>query len=63
MEKTVLLVEDNEDNRIALTLKQGVAAGAAPAARAPRPAQERKPKPEKQFPKPGTIAPNGMRFR
>ncbi len=61
--KVRVLSIDLARNRIALSLRQGAAAGTAPAARPARPVQERNPKPEKQFPKPGTIAPNGIRFR
>ena len=68
--KARVLSVDLARNRIALSLKQGAAAPPVPAAAAPvpagaarRPNQERKPKPDKQMPEPGTVAPNGIRFR
>ncbi len=61
--KVRVLSVDLARNRIALSLKQGASAGAPTGPRAPRPAEERKPKPERPFPRPGTIAPNGIRFR
>ncbi len=61
--KVSVLSVDLPRNRIALSLKQGSAGPAAAAPRTARPATQPKSKPDKQIPKPGTIAPNGIRFR
>jgi uncharacterized protein len=66
--KVTVVSIDLERNRIALTMKTGAGAGARPdrATRAaePKPARTAaKPPAPAEKPKPGTIAPNGMRFR
>jgi len=62
--KVRVMSVDLPRNRIALTMKRAPAVGEQPAAR--RGATERTPKPKPQpftVPKPGAIAPNGMRFK
>jgi uncharacterized protein len=56
---------DLQRNRIALTMKSAASGDARPAAdkRAPTPSQPAKPAAKPFIPKPGSIAPNGMRFR
>ncbi|NUO38391.1 MAG: RNA-binding transcriptional accessory protein [Gemmatimonadaceae bacterium] len=69
--KVRVLGVDLQRNRIALTMKSGAAADARPAAAAQRSKSDRRSAPAKPAvpaakpftPKPGDIAPNGMRFR
>jgi uncharacterized protein len=71
--KVTVVSIDLERNRIALTMKSGAAAGGRPkeqgARQGTRDADRPKAKPAarepaaREVPKPGTIAPNGMRFR
>ena len=69
--KVRVLGVDLQRNRIALTMKSGAAADARPAAAAQRSKSHRRSAPAKPAvpaakpftPKPGDIAPNGMRFR
>jgi uncharacterized protein len=63
--KVRVISVDLQRNRIALTMKSPVSADARPIAgkRAPKPSQPAKPASKPFTPKPGSIAPNGMRFR
>jgi protein Tex len=66
--KVTVVSIDLERNRIALAMKSGSPAGARPdrptRAAAPKTARTAtQPAPPAEKPKPGTIAPNGMRFR
>ena len=65
--KVRVVAVDLQRNRIALTMKSATAVGdSKPASRSGQKAQPApQPKPQQTFtiPKPGAIAPNGMRFR
>ncbi|MFL5607773.1 MAG: Tex family protein [Gemmatimonadaceae bacterium] len=63
--KVRVMSVDLQRNRIALTMKSAASGGARPVAdkRAPTPAAPAKPAAKPFTPKPGSIAPNGMRFR
>jgi uncharacterized protein len=63
--KVRVMSVDLQRNRIALTMKSAASGDARPATekRAAKPSKPAKPAPKPFTPKPGSIAPNGMRFR